>query len=85
MDYDEQHRICEKEFELDDAYTVAMDAMPEHWKEEADAQLTYLRNMHTCYSHKYLEAYSGSTFPFLQVFSRPEIRSTGILEPGPNF
>ena len=49
MDYDEQHRICEKEFELDDAYTVAMDAMPEHWKEEADAQLTYLRNMHICY------------------------------------
>ena len=48
MDYDEQHRICEKEFELDDAYTVAMDAMPEHWKEEADAQLTYLRNMHIC-------------------------------------
>ena len=42
MDYDEQHRICEKELELDDAYTVAMDAMPEHWKEEADAQLTYL-------------------------------------------
>ena len=49
MDYDEQHRICEQEFELDDAYTVAMDAMPEHWKEEADAQLTYLRNMHICY------------------------------------
>ena len=48
MDYDEQHRICEKEFELDDAYTVAMDAMPEHWKEEADAQLNYLRNMHIC-------------------------------------
>ena len=48
MDYDEQHRICEKELELDDAYTVAMDAMPEHWKEEADAQLTYLRNMHIC-------------------------------------
>ena len=49
MDYDEQHRIREKELELDDAYTVAMDAMPEHWKEEADAQLTYLRNMHICY------------------------------------
>ena len=48
MDYDEQHRICEKEFEVDDAYTVAMDAMPEHWKEEADAQLTYLRHMHIC-------------------------------------
>ena len=49
MDYDEQYRICEKELELDDAYTVVMDAMPEHWKEEADAQLTYLRNMHICY------------------------------------
>ena len=48
MDYDEQHRICEQEFELDEAYTVAMDAMPEHWKEEADAQLTYLRHMHIC-------------------------------------
>ena len=48
MDYDEQHRICEKELELDDAYTVAMDAMPEHWKEEADAQLTYLRHMNIC-------------------------------------
>ena len=59
MDYDEQHRICEQEFELDDAYTVAMDAMPEHWKEEADAQLTYLRYMHICYSHKYLETYSS--------------------------
>ena len=137
MDYDEQHRICEKEFELDDAYTVAMDAMPEHWKEEADAQLTYLRHMHICSTsmlllavlicfslldeagfpfeidggipfqpsgssfgrfpcsesfnargldyHKYLETYSGSTFPLLQVFSKPEIRSIGILEPGPIF
>ena len=37
VDYDEQQRICEKELELDDAYIVAMDAMPEHWKEEADA------------------------------------------------
>ena len=83
MDYDEQHRICEQEFELDDAYNVAMDSMPEHWKEEADAQLTYLRNMHICDSHKYLETYSGSTFPFLQVFARPVIRSIGIFEPGP--
>ena len=49
MDYDEQHRICEKEFEVDEAYTVAMDAMPEHWKEEADAQFTYLRHMHMDY------------------------------------
>ena len=56
MDYDEQHRICEQEFELDDTYTVAMDAMPEHWKEEADAQLTYLRNMHICSSSMLLLA-----------------------------
>ena len=94
-----------------------MDAMPEHWKEEADAQLTYLRNMHTCYlkvteerwlwyivifvhisftqcevtvsiddvafphevSASHMETYSWSTFPFLQVFSRPEIRSIGIV------
>ena len=51
MDYDAQHRICEKEFEVDDAYTVAMDAMPEHWKEEADAQLTYLRHMNMFNHH----------------------------------
>ena len=114
-----------------------MDAMPEHWKEEADAQLTYLRHMHICSTsmlllavlicfslldeagfpfeidggipfqpsgssfgrfpgsesfnargldyHKYLETYSGSTFPLLQVFSKPEIRPIGILEPGPIF
>ena len=134
MDYDEQHRICEKELELDDAYTVAMDAMPEHWKEEADAQLTYLRHMHICSTsmlllavlicfslldeadfpleidggipfqpsgssfgrcpcsesfnargldyHKYLETYSGSTFPLLQVFSKPDQSFEYILVPG---
>ena len=26
-----------------------MDAMPEHWKEEVDVQLTYLRHMHMDY------------------------------------
>ena len=136
MDYDEQHRICEQEFELDDAYTVAMDVMPEHWKEEADSQLTYLRHMHICSTsmlllavlicfslldeagfpceidggipfqpsgssfgrfpcsesfntrgmdYHNLETYFGSTFLLLQVFSKPEIRSIGILEPRPIF
>ena len=137
MDYDEQHRILENEFEVDHANTVAMDAMPEHWKEGADAQLSYLRHMNICSTsmlllavlicfslldeagfafeidggipfqpsgssfgrfpcsesfnargldyHKYLETYSGSTFPLLQVFSKPEIRSIGILEPRPIF
>ena len=126
-----------KKFESDDAYTVAMDAMPEHWKEEADAQLTYLRHMHICSTsmlllavlicfslldeagfpfeidggipfqpsgssfgrfpcsesfnargldyHKYLETYFGSTFPLLQVFSKSEIRSIGMLESKPIF
>ena len=124
-----------KKIESADAYTVAMDAMPEHWKEEADAQLIY--HMHICSSsmlllavlicfslldeagfpfeidggipfqpsgssfgrfpcsesfnargldyHKYLETYFGSTFPLLQVFSKREIRSIGMLEHGPIF
>ena len=118
-----------KKIESADAYTVAMDAMPEHWKEEADAQLIY--HMHICSSsmlllavlicfslldeagfsfeidggipfqpsgssfgrfpcsetfnargldyHRFLETYSGSTFPVLQVFSKQEIRSIGII------
>ena len=90
VDDDEQHRVCEKEFELDDAYTVAMDVMPEHWKEEADAQLTYLRNMHACYPISIWKRIPGVRFLFyrysqdqkyvLSVFSSPVQTFEYILE-----